>query len=79
MRTTAAGEGLSGDEAERLADLADRAQLALGRPLRLEWGRDQGRDVITSLRTLTFRVPPHSPWRKSPPPLRTRAASSPMA
>ncbi|MBK6813788.1 MAG: hypothetical protein IPG81_33885 [Sandaracinaceae bacterium] len=64
MRTTAAGEGLSGDEAERLADLADRAQLALGRPLRLEWGRDQGRDVITSLRTLTFRVPPHSPWRR---------------
>ncbi len=64
MRTTSAGEGLSGDEAELLADLADRAQLALGRPLRLEWGRDQGRDVITSLRTLTFRVPPHSPWRR---------------
>ncbi|MEZ4326063.1 MAG: hypothetical protein R3B40_12655 [Polyangiales bacterium] len=64
MRTTAEGEGLSGDEAERLADLADRAQLTLGRPLRLEWGRDQGRDVITSVRTLTFRVPPHSPWRR---------------
>ncbi|MCA9534183.1 MAG: hypothetical protein KC593_10910 [Myxococcales bacterium] len=64
MRTTAAGEGLSGDEAERLADLADRAQLTLGRPLRLEWGRDEGRDVITSVRTLAFRVPPHSPWRR---------------
>lgn len=37
---------------ERAADLADRAQLALGRPVEIDWVLSAGRVVVTSVRSL---------------------------
>ncbi len=46
------GEGLDGALAERVADLADRAQLELGRPVEVEWCTSRGRVAIAAVRSL---------------------------
>jgi hypothetical protein len=46
------GGGLDGATAERVADLADRAQLALGRPLEIEWCMSRGRLAVAAVRSL---------------------------
>lgn len=46
------GEGLDGALAERVADLADRAQLALGRPVEVEWCQSRGRVAVAAVRSL---------------------------
>ncbi|MBC7173978.1 MAG: hypothetical protein H5U40_16170, partial [Polyangiaceae bacterium] len=48
------GEGLDGALAERVADLADRAQLALGRPVEIEWCESRGRVAIAAVRSLSI-------------------------
>ena len=54
-RVTAPGEGLAAELAQQVADLADRAQLALGRPVEIEWVVDgRGRPALLGLRPLTL-------------------------
>src|SRR5690606_8607270 len=45
---------LRADVVERAADLADRAQLALGRPVELSFGHLRGRLVVLGARPLTL-------------------------
>ncbi len=53
-RVLASPDGVNADLAERAADLADRAQLALGRPVELEWATSGGRVVIVAVRSLSL-------------------------
>lgn len=56
MRVMRAGEGvLDAQKASEVADLADRAQLALGRPVELEWCISLGRAAIVAVRRLQLR------------------------
>jgi hypothetical protein len=58
MRAIEPGSGtLARSVIERAADLADRAQLALGRPVELGWALSGGRPVVTGVRdaSVTFR------------------------
>lgn len=45
------GEGLSIPLVEALADLVDRCQIVLGRPLAIEWATQRGKPVVLSLRS----------------------------
>lgn len=45
------GEGLPVPLVESLADLVDRCQIVLGRPLAIEWATQRGKPVILSLRS----------------------------
>lgn len=54
LRVTHRGGGLDSADAEHVGDLADRAQLVLGRPVELEWGRAGKQLVITGLRFVTL-------------------------
>lgn len=50
LRVTQRGGGMSPMEASAVADLADRAQLALGRPVEIEWGAHGRRFVVVGVR-----------------------------
>ncbi|MDH5491418.1 MAG: hypothetical protein OEY14_05645, partial [Myxococcales bacterium] len=56
MRICEPGEGLDAELVEAAADLADRAQLVLGRPLELEWGRCEDRLVLHCVRPIRPRA-----------------------
>lgn len=54
-RVSEPGEGLTVQLAERVADLVDRVQLALGYPVRIEWCVQEGeRPVVASVRPLVL-------------------------
>lgn len=54
MRTLEPGQGvLARRVLERAADLADRAQLALGRPVEIDWALSEGRVVVTAVRPVS--------------------------
>jgi hypothetical protein len=64
-RVLAPGEGLSAEEAAAAADLADRVQLVLGRPVVVEWCTQGGRLGIVGVRSLV--VTPafgYGSWRR---------------
>jgi hypothetical protein len=48
------GGALPSDVVERAADLADRAQLALGKPIELEFGQLRGRLVVLAVRPIAL-------------------------
>ncbi len=52
-RITTPGEGLDVPTAERLADLADRAQLRLGLPIELRWAERDQKPVVVDVRAIT--------------------------
>lgn len=53
MRTVEEGGGpLARSVLERAADLADRAQLALGRPVEIDWVLSRGRPVVARVRPM---------------------------
>ena len=55
-RVTESGEGhLDAQHISRVADLADRAQLALGHPVEIEWMLAGGRPVVIGSRGLVLR------------------------
>ncbi|MFW6066865.1 MAG: hypothetical protein ACOC97_00885 [Myxococcota bacterium] len=54
MRATERGGGVSAGEACSIADLADRAQLVLGRPVEIEWCRSGDRFAIVGLRFIAL-------------------------
>lgn len=55
-RVVGEGEGdLNAAEASVVGDLADRAQLVLGRPVELEWASRGGRFAVVGLRPLSVR------------------------
>ncbi|MFW5876024.1 MAG: hypothetical protein ACOCXM_04755 [Myxococcota bacterium] len=54
LRATHRGGGLDSASAEHVGDLADRAQLVLGRPIELEWGWAGEQLVIVGLRFITL-------------------------
>jgi hypothetical protein len=54
MRTLEQGQGLLARRVlERAADLADRAQLALGRPVEIDWVSARGRIAVAAVRPLS--------------------------
>lgn len=55
MRIATPGEVLDAGLAEDVADLADRVQLVLGRPIELEWCTLDGRPHVVTLRSLPLR------------------------
>ena len=54
-RVSEPGQGLSVAQAEQAADLVDRVQLALGRPVEIEWALQKRRFVVLAVRSLDFR------------------------
>ncbi len=57
MRLAREGAGpLDEDAVGRIADLADRAQLVLGRPVEVDWCLVEGRPQVVAVRTLHFRA-----------------------
>jgi hypothetical protein len=52
LRVTQRGGGVGAPEATAIADLADRAQLTLGRPVEIEWTASGGRFVVAGVRNL---------------------------
>lgn len=51
-RIAAEGEGLDTARVETLADLVDRCQIVLGRPIELEWCTHAGKPVVLAVRSL---------------------------
>jgi hypothetical protein len=56
LRVTQRGGGVTPMDASAVADLADRAQLALGHPVEIEWGSLGRRFVVVGVRELTVRA-----------------------
>lgn len=67
-RVSENGEGLDMFVAESVADLVDRVQLALGRPVEVEWALQDERPTLIAVRDLPLpaRVsgPSKGPWRR---------------
>ncbi|NOY92338.1 MAG: hypothetical protein GXP55_14175, partial [Deltaproteobacteria bacterium] len=64
-RVLTPGTGLDPDLAAAAADLADRAQLVLGHPVRIDWVLVEGRPRVTALRRLTLPVSfTRESWRR---------------
>jgi hypothetical protein len=65
LRVTQRGGGVDAMDASAVADLADRAQLALGRPVEIEWASHGRRFVVVGVREL--ELPPSvgvGSWRR---------------
>ena len=67
-RVSESGDGINMLVAESVADLVDRVQLALGRPVEVEWGLQEERPVLISVRHLAVPAkvagPSAGPWRR---------------